>query len=233
MKNLIILRDPLKQTGIDPGKTKTGGFSAILARAGVGKTALMVQIAINAMLKEKNVMHISRKDPVDKVDAWYKEIFLRLTQDTDPGQNTDLLWDELLHHRFIMTFETESFSVPKLQKRVIELTGQNIFHPSVIMIDGFSFANTSPEEIKTLHEFARSQCLMVWFTVRTHREDPAGITGMPAELDPFSPLFENMILLVPEGDNIYLKAMIGYEKGGNVSGLYLDPSTMLIRGMTA
>lgn len=233
LKNMLILRDPLKQTGIDPGKTEKGGFAAILARAGVGKTALMVQIAINALLKEKNVLYISRKDPVNKVDAWYKEIFLRLTQDTDPDQNADALWDKLLHHRFIMTFETESFSVSKLQKRILELTGQKIFHPSIIMIDGFSFADTSAEEVKALHEFSKDQGLMIWFTVRTHRHDPVGTSGMPVELNPFAPLFETMILLAPEEDRIYLKPMNGYEKDEDVSGLYLDPSTMLIKGTAA
>ncbi|NOY68542.1 MAG: cytoplasmic protein [Deltaproteobacteria bacterium] len=232
LKNMLILRDPLKKTGIDPGKTEKSGFAAILARAGVGKTALMVQIALNAMLKEKNVMHISKKDPVDKVAAWYEEVFLRLTQDTDPAQKTDLLWDELLHHRFIMTFETETFSIPKLQKRILELTGQNIFHPSMIMIDGFSFADTSNEEVEELHEFAQNQGLMVWFTARTHRDGPAGADGIPADLEPFTHLFENMILLAPEDDRIYLKPMSSHEKDENISGLYLDPSTMLIRGTT-
>lgn len=232
LKNMLILSDPLEKTGIDPGKVQKGGFAAILARAGVGKTALMVQIAINAMLKGKNVMHISKKDPVDKVAAWYKEVFLRLTQDTDPAQKADLLWDELLHHRFIMTFETETFSIPKLQKRILELTGQNIFHPSIIMIDGFSFADTSTQEVTALHEFAQNQGLMVWFTLRTHRNGSAGADGMPEELTPFAPLFETMVLLAPEEDRIYLKPMRGHGKPDSVSGLYLDPSTMLIRRTT-
>ena len=44
-----------------------GGFGAVLARAGVGKTALLVQLALNTMLRDKNVLHISLNDPVNKV----------------------------------------------------------------------------------------------------------------------------------------------------------------------
>jgi len=227
----MLLRDPLKQTKINPENSQNSGFFAILARAGVGKTALMVQIAINAMLKGKNVMHISRNDPVDKVDAWYNELFSRMIQEIEPGRKTGDLWDELLRHRFIMTFETESFSVPKLKKRIDELIRQKIFHPSFVMIDGFSFKDTSMEDIKALYEFVQKHCMMNWFTVRIHREKPDGDPDIISpELEPISNLFETMILLDPEKDKIHLKTIIDlHNKNVDYSGLYLDPSTMLIK----
>jgi ATP/maltotriose-dependent transcriptional regulator MalT len=42
----------------------------VLAPAGVGKTAFLVQLALNAMLQEKNVLHISLDEPVTKVSLW-------------------------------------------------------------------------------------------------------------------------------------------------------------------
>ena len=44
-----------------------GGLGAVIARAGVGKTAILVQLALNTLLKGKNVLHISLNDPVKKV----------------------------------------------------------------------------------------------------------------------------------------------------------------------
>ena len=55
-----------------------GGFGAVLAHAGVGKTALLVQLALNSMLRSRNVLHVSLNDPVNKVNLWYSELFHHL-----------------------------------------------------------------------------------------------------------------------------------------------------------
>ena len=58
----------------------------MLARAGVGKTAILVQLALNTLLKGKNVLHISLNDPVKKVGLWYKEVFRHLTKHMMQGK---------------------------------------------------------------------------------------------------------------------------------------------------
>lgn len=236
LKNTLILRDPLKRMGFPTEEQlNQGGFAAILARAGVGKTALLVQIGLNAMLKEKNVMHISAEDPVEKINLWYREVFQRLIQDSTEIQGGEKLWDELLHHRFIMTFETETFGLAKLQKRISELITQNIFCPAQIMIDGFSYEETSTkDELLDLHAFAKAHQLVIWFTLRTHREEQPGETGLPASLEPIVPFFDFLIKLYPEKDRIYLKQV--HKKGSempNQPGLFIDPSTMLIKEISA
>lgn len=231
LKNMLIMRDPLKLIGHKTSDSiLPGSFAAVFARAGVGKTALLVQIAINAMLKEKNVLHISTEDPVDKVSLWYQEMFQRLTQEYETGQ-TGKLRDQLLRHRFIMTFETESFSIAKLKKRVDELISQDIFKPALIMIDGFSFENSVDSQLLELKNFAVSNDLIFWFTIRTHRDEPADDGGLPLSLVPLAGWFDLMILLHPDKDRIYLKKVHPREEAVSETShsLYLDPSTMLIR----
>ena len=231
LKNMLILRDPLKRMEYQTeGQTNQGGFAAILARAGVGKTALLVQIGINAMLKEKNVMHISAEDPVDKVNLWYREVFQRQTQDSSELPNGEKLWDELLHHRFIMTFETETFGIAKLQKRISELITQNIFCPAQIMIDGFAYEASSKEALADLHAFAKEHHLLIWFTFRTHREEAPGERGLPKSIEPIASFFDYLIGLYPEKERIYLKQLD--KDGTDMTGqpeLFIDPSTMLIK----
>ena len=119
LKKELILRDPLSFLGYETDETdKKGNFGAVTSRAGVGKTAFLVQIAISSLLKEKNVLHISIQDPVDKVNLWYKELFLNLTQNYDAKESRHL-WEALLTNRFIMTFETESFDFDKLFSRIV------------------------------------------------------------------------------------------------------------------
>ncbi|MCF8024103.1 MAG: cytoplasmic protein [Desulfobacteraceae bacterium] len=208
---------------------ENGGFAAILARAGVGKTALMVQLAIYGMLNNKNILHISTENPVDKVNLWYREVFDRLVQEEENSQK-DRLWEQLLHRRFIMTFETETFSLDKLEKRVSELTASEIFQPSQIMIDGFSIEDQTGERLKKLKDFALANRLILWFTMRTHRDEPVETSGIPKSFSQFAELFDLMLLLHPNKNRVYLKIIseTGQQDNERKSELYLDPATMLI-----
>src|SRR5262249_8789327 len=57
-----------------------GNLGVIASRAGVGKTAMLVQIALDDLLRERKVLHISHEQAVDHVRAYYDEIFHDLAQ---------------------------------------------------------------------------------------------------------------------------------------------------------
>lgn len=230
LKNNNILQDPLKMMGREAAAgIENGGFAAILARAGVGKTALLVQLAIYAMLNGKNILHMSTDNPVDKVNLWYREVFHRIAN-TEDNSHKDKLWDQLLHRRFIMTFETETFSLDKLEKRISELMASQIFQPAQIMIDGFSLENQSESKLKQLKDFALANRLILWFTVRTHREEPVENSGIPSSFSPLAGLFDLFLMLHPDKNRVYLKMVPEIDQQGTEkhSELYLDPATMLI-----
>jgi hypothetical protein len=231
LKKKLILKDPLKFLGFDSEEDITKSRSgAVVARAGVGKTAFLVQLAISALLKEKNVLHISVQDLVDKVNLWYLEMFQNITKSFESEQ-TKKLWDELLTRRFIMTFEGESFEFGKLQKRISELKTQNIFNPHLIIFDGLSYNVSDFNELIQFKDFIQSHSMSLWFCVRTN---------IPFESDPdkllkhlgkeFVELFDTLILMIPEKERIQVKK---YTSGNQLiderPALFLDPSSMLIQ----
>lgn len=230
-KHTLMLRDPLKMIGGSAAESiENGGFAAILARAGVGKTALLVQLALHAMAGGKNVLHISTEDPVDKVNLWYQEVFHRLTQSDNTSQ-VEKIWDQLLHNRFIMTFETETFNLDKVQKRISELMANGIFQPRLVMIDGFVLDETSRPQLNGLKDLAATSEMTFWFTVRTHRDEPVDSSGMAASFAPFAGLFDLMLQLYPEKDRVYLKRLAlaaEQDRQDTTAELYLDPSTLLV-----
>lgn len=228
LKNIFNITGSGKPDGDKSMETlKPGTFAAILARAGVGKTALLVQIAINGMRCGEKVLHISTADPVDKVDLWYKEVLQRLGQE-DQTLRIEKTRDQLLRHRFIMTFETESFSIGKLKKRLNELISQDIFTPTQIMIDDFLFETVSGEEMADFKAFVKKHGLAFWFTIRTHRDEPVSEMNIPTRLVPIIRWFDFMVRLEPENERIYVREVAG-EKHENE--LFLDPATLLIRRM--
>ena len=228
LKNELILKNPLRRMGYESddilGK---GEFGAVMARAGVGKTAFLVQLALNSMLREKNVLHISLNDPVKKVSLWYKEVFNRIASQYDILQSRHL-WDTILPHRFIMTFRVEGFSVPKLEERLTDLIEQNIFKPDAIIIDGIPFDDADNHDLAELKQLTDHQGMHAWFTIRTHRHEEPGPNGTPSQLMQVADLFEVAIQLVPVGKQIQIKAFKGPGSGGDQPDLMLDPATMLI-----
>lgn len=229
LKKDLILRNPLRLLGKDSEDIlPKGGFGAVLARAGVGKTSLMVQLALNSLLRSKNVLHISLVDPVKKVDLWYEEVFRNIAQHYKLTK-TDDLWESILPHRFIMTFKVEGFSVPKLEERLTDLTEQGIFFPEMILIDGLPFDQDTRPPLMDLKKLAESYGMHIWFAVRTHRHEQLGPEGMPAQLTNLSDLFDVALFLQPEQHKIHINVLKGGPAGNEQPVLFLDPATMLIK----
>jgi len=229
LKKDLILRNPLRVMGYDNDDILNAGeFGAVLARAGVGKTAFLVQLSLNALLREKNVLHISLEDPVNKVSLWYQEVFNLIAEQYKVDQISQL-WESLLPHRFIMTFKVEGFSIPKLEERLSDLMEQNIFLPQMVIVDGFPFDETVSHSLTEFKNLIKSHQMPAWFTMRTHRHEDPGPDGFPMRLSQVSDLFEIAIQLLPEGKEIHVKAVKGAESFPEHLDLRLDPSTMLIK----
>ncbi len=230
LKKELIFRNPLRLMEHETEDIlQSGGFGAVLARAGLGKTAILVQLALDSLLRSKNVLHISLDDSVKKVCLWYEEVFRNIADQYNIGQ-TEQLWESIVSHRLIMTFKVDSFSVPKLEERLIDLIEQNIFLPQVILIDGLPFDGDIRKSLTELKKLAESRFMHVWFTVRTHRHDEPAPDGMPASLLHLSDLFDVIIQLQPEGKEIHVKALKGGPASCDYPELLLDPSTMLVKG---
>jgi len=230
-KKDIIRRNPLRLMGYDTDDVlQKGGFGALMARAGVGKTAFIVQLALDKLLRNKNVLHISLTEPVDKVCLWYEEVFRNIALQYGI-RRLETLWETILPNRFIMTFKVDGFTVPKLEERLTDLTEQGIFFPQLILIDGFPFTESSRETFDELKRLAKDHGVAVWFTVKTHRHEGVGEADeIPAPLKKVSDLFEVALELHPDGNEIHVKAVKGGPNGeGGILPLVLDPSTMLIK----
>jgi len=195
LKTDLILRNPLRLIHSESEEVLTcGGFGAVLARAGVGKTAFLVQVALNFLLKGKNVLHISLNDPIQKVNLWYQEVFGNIANQYNVRQIQEL-WETLLPHRFIMTFKVESFSATKLEERLTDLTQQQIFTPQILIIDGLPFDSSVRASLMHLKSLAQKLSLNIWFAIRTHRHEAPGPDGLPTQLTTIADLFDLAIEL--------------------------------------
>jgi hypothetical protein len=135
----------------------------------------------------------------------------------------------VLPHRFIMTFRVESFSVPKLEERLNDLTEQGIFSPGMMIVDGLHVDTAHKNDLVALKTLAAKLGMHVWLTAHTHRHEKPGPDGLPASFSPIMGLFDLVLELQPERADIHIKLLKGEAAPGDGSALLLDPSTMLIK----
>jgi hypothetical protein len=229
LKNELIMRNPLRILGNDTDDMiPAGGCGAVVSRAGVGKTSLLVQIALNSMLRDRQVLHISIDDPVRKVNLWYKEMLQDLAERYQVQQINEL-WEQVLPNRFIMAFHVDGFSVPRLRERLEELREQDIFTPQVLLIDGLPLNAGRREMLAEVKGLDADLQMHVWFSILSHRHEEPAADGLPPQLAGIADCFDVVLQLRPDGKDIFVHALKGPHAGAAGPALRLDPTTMLIK----
>lgn len=224
----LVQQNPLRVLNMGKENNQMG---LVMARAGLGKTALLVQIALDAILRGNRVIHVSVGESIDKTRKWYDDILQSILQEHSVNRPHELM-DMVARHRMIMTFKVAAFSRSRLEERLNDLILQDIFRPNVLIVDGFDFDGTSREALEDIKDLMDNMNMQAWFSAICHRGDqrvsPAGVPAPCHELDD---LFDMIILLKPEKDaTIQLDIIRNYGevvKGGK--GLRLDPTTMMVK----
>jgi hypothetical protein len=231
LKQELIEKNPLRalepETGINSAPHRMG---LLIGRKGAGKTALLVQVALDSLLRGNHVVHVTIGQSLDKAKAWYEDLFQELST-RYRLDHVGEVHDEITRRRMIMTFQTTSFSVPRLEERLTDLIHQDVFHPQCMVIDGYDFEKASREQVRELLAFTEAQRLHTWLTGTRHPENSqTSATGVPAPLDRFEDLFDTILLIGPEHEGHTLRTLKFPASGaGPRRDLVLDPRTLLVR----
>jgi len=229
-KEDLIKKNPLRVLSpLSPESLPDHRMGLIMARAGLGKTAILVQIAMDSMLRGHKVLHVSIGEGLEKAKAWYEDIYKYIVEGFQLD-NAPEVEDELMRSRMIMTFKESAFSRLKLEERLNDLVYQNIFRPDIVVVDGFDFAEADYVSVMDLKEMMAAMNVQGWFSALRHRNDNRkSITGVPAPCHEMDGLFDTIILLQPEKDSILLNIIKDEYDSAAGKILNLDPSTMMVK----
>lgn len=228
MTNQDLICNPFAGTGFEVEGIGRGGFGAVLGHAGMGKTALLVQLAMSSMIRGTNVLHISLNDPVRKVSLWYEELVNKLTENCEGTVRREIA-QSVQQKRFIMTFRVDSFNVPKLEERLADLVVQKIFKPDLMIVDGLQCDERQKDTLSCLKYMAKKDGLTVWFAVHVHRHEGLGEDGLPVSFVPVADLFDFVMELKSTSFGVGVRVLKG-ETPIAINCMNMDPSTLLIKG---
>jgi archaellum biogenesis ATPase FlaH len=181
-------RSPMRvfESSIHGGLGK-GNVGVVVSRPGRGKSALLVQIALDDLLRDRKVLHISHEHAVDHVRSYYDEIFHDLAHATQleapESVRTDIERNRLilshLGHQKSADRLGMAASLKKIRDSVSFARELAHFEPDVLLVDGFDFEAASVDDVKALRVLARELGVELWTsaTVQKTATKPDELTG--------------------------------------------------------
>lgn len=214
-----------------------GNIGVVASAPGVGKTPLLVQIALDDLLRDRRVLHISHKHTVDHIRTFYSEVFHDLVTSSRLEEPEGVMLD-VERHRLIFSLVSKSDNQPVSQRagvtsttKLSEVIGfaRDVAHfvPDVLIIDGFDLVRGTRESLLTLSEIAKELNAEVWVSANT-APLAAGTTALPSPLDQFADLVSAVVFLEPDQDRVALKLLKDHENT-NLQDLHLRLDTPTMR----
>lgn len=230
VKQELIQRSPVRifEQSIKGG-LKTGEIGIIASPNGIGKTSVLVQIALDKLLQAQKVIHVSFTQHNDYVLAWYENIFEEFIKKQDV-ENLSEVKDDLVKNRVLMHFNQAGISGDQVLRSLKAMIQEGGFKAESLIIDGFDFAQTNHEYIATVKAFARDLGLSIWYSCN-FLEGASSYTAqkIPVIIKDYLDLVEVVIVLEPKTDHIALSVSKDRDAYNlEALALRLDPRTLLI-----
>jgi len=230
VKQELIQRSPVRifEKSIHGG-LKSGGLGVIASRKGVGKTAVLVQIAIDKLLQGKKIIHVSFTQHTDYVIAWYEDIFAEIAKKKNLEHALDVK-NDLVKNRVLMNFNQDGVTSDQILRSLRAMIVDGGFKADALIIDGFDFTRTSVNRISEIKKFASELGLEIWYTCTVAGDDPVfDKKNIPIVLKDFVDLIEVIVILEPKQDFIQFSVSKDYDVfNPHALELKLDTKTLLI-----
>ena len=197
--NELVERSPIRtfmksiNGGLNPGE-----LGLVASPSGIGKTSVLVQIALDKLLQGKKVIHVSFTQHTDYVLAWYEEIFDEFFRKKKLENEQDVKSD-VVRNRVLMRFTQEGFSIDQILKSLRAMIKEGGFNADHIIVDGFDFSAKDGERITMVKAFAAEMGVSVWYSCTVKGEKPFyDERNIPLAIKDYADLFSVIIILDPK-----------------------------------
>jgi hypothetical protein len=207
-----ILQSPLRILDRElRGGLGKGHLGLIVAPAGVGKSACLVQLGLDALLRQRSVLHVAVGQSVEHVSARYDALFDELAGRVDLADRGGVR-ESIAHRRLIWSSVEGAFGARALEEALAAFQAHLERGPASVLIDGFDWG--APDAAATAGVVKASAARIgaeVWMTA----PDAPGPrrAGRFADLpEDCAALVDVAILLRPHGRHARLTLVKDFER---------------------
>jgi len=231
----LIQRSPIRifEQSINGG-LKPGEIGIIASPNGVGKTSVLVQLALDKLFQGKKVIHVSFTQHIQYVPVWYEDIFNELINRKNLENAADIK-NDLVKNRVLMNFNQDGMTKDQIIRSLRAMIIEGGFKAEAVIIDGFDFSRTTKDgdlraSIKNVKTFATEMGVSVWYSCSVKDDGPQyDKENIPLVISAFADIIDVVIMLQPKPDHIELS--ISKDRDSIISksmAMKLDPKTLLI-----
>jgi hypothetical protein len=161
--------------------------------------------------------------------AWYEDIFDEFIRKKNL-EHLDDVKNELVKNRVLMKFNQDGMTGEQIRRSLRALIVDGGFKAEGIIIDGFDFSKSDPENLALIKDMARDLELSIWYSCTVPGDRTrCDKRGVPLALKDFEQTVDVIILLDPKTDHIELSVSKDREAYNPAHmALRLDPKTLLI-----
>jgi len=230
IKEELIRRSPIRlfersiQGGLQPGE-----MGIIASQRGVGKTSVLVQLAMDRLLQGKKVIHVSFAQLRQDLFIWYEDIFEGFIGSKNLESKDDVK-NEIVKNRVLMNFNQDGMTLDMVLKSLQAMISEGGFAADTLIIDGFDFTRANNEYVSKLKDFAKDMGLSIWCNCTVNGDEPRyDGANIPMIVKTFIDLIDVVIVLEPKPDHVELSVSKNRNTpSDNNSATQLDPKTLLI-----
>ena len=224
-RKFLNARSPLRllEQGLHGG-LGPGNVGVVLAGHGVGKTAFLVGVALDELLRGGHVLHVCLDDTVSHVRAHYDTVFEDLASTTHL-EDEAVVHAEVDRRRSIRVYPQNTLTASKLRDAV-KLEVETGAQPSLIVVEGLECASLAEGELVDMKALAGELAAEVWLSESSREEAPSRI---PEVIARFGGLVSVILALEPGDDAVALRALKDHDNR-DLEELHvsLDPRTLLL-----
>lgn len=166
MSEDVIESHPLRLLKGDDDLPK-GEVSLLLARSGVGKSAALINFALEEILEGRHVYHFSAGMPSEKTHQYYQKILGDYTRAYAPDEKDS--YDEAYHHFTVISYLDPNKMVSDMDTEIETLLAGTEIKPSLIVVDGLDFNEETQAHMETLNAIAGKHDVKMLSSLRIHR----------------------------------------------------------------
>jgi hypothetical protein len=222
-REFLTARSPIRmlEKGLHGG-LGTGNLGVVLAGHGVGKSSFLVGMALDSLLRDQNVLHVSLDQTVDHVRTYYDTVFDELAQQSNL-EDAATVHAEADRRRSIRVYASEGFHAGKLRE-ALALEAEAGRKPDVVIVDGAEALAAT--DVKAIRELAAESSVELWLAVAGGDEQ---VRGLPDRLQAAADEVSVVLALEPGSEAVVLRAIKDHDNP-DVSALHvaLDPQSLLL-----
>jgi hypothetical protein len=188
-----------------------GHLGVIMAPPGVGKSACLVQIGLDALLRERPVLHVALGHSVEHVSAWYDAAFDELAERLHLADRGSVR-ESIGHRRLIWSVAEDAFGAGGLDEALDAFEAHLALEPSAVLVDGFGWDVPGCATLQAIKASAARVGAELWMTARVA---PAGALvrrgGGPLP-EGYAALVDVAFFLEPRGRDVRVRLVDDLER---------------------